>query len=206
MHGCVPTAFRRREARLGSAPSPLDVADTMSQPDMQALAWVVGPGCAPPPPWPGQKELSFGCWSCGRRRRRSVSRCQQALGTVSSWPRVLGTQTFSSDQGTDNVEQKCHGLQPCDAAENKRRGQGSSRPNPAVPFAFLALQDKQWAKEQGESSRPGTGLALACCCGFVAPSYVSRWEYLALSTLKSCFGLPPQLQHRGCTWGTQLAF
>lgn len=59
--------------------------------------------------------------SHGRGRETGSHRCQQALGTSSSWPRDLGTQTFSSNQGTDSIEQKCHDLTPRGVGGSKKR-------------------------------------------------------------------------------------
>lgn len=86
----------------------------------------------------------------GEEGSGGMSRCQRALGTASSWPRDLSTQTFFSDQGSDSIEQKCHGLQPRGGAENKKRGKGSSGQTPQVAFALLTMQPRdksgQWNK------------------------------------------------------------
>lgn len=86
----------------------------------------------------------------GGEGRRS-SRCQQALGTSSSWPRDLGTQTFSSNQGTDSIEQKCHALKPRGVGGSKK-GKEFPRPSPRkspLPSCGARLRNKQWAVNKG---------------------------------------------------------
>ena len=78
-------------------------------------AWLWGPELAhhllySPAPSPGEG-----------RRQTGQGRCQQAPGTVSSWPSHPGTETFSSNQGADSIEQKCHGLKPRGVGGSKKR-------------------------------------------------------------------------------------
>lgn len=111
---------------------------------MQAWPW--GPGFAhhllhSPAPLPGEG-----------RRRTGQGRCQQAPGTVSSWPGDPGTETFSSNQGADSIEQKCHGLKPRGVGGSKKRREEFSGLSPRGLLCGARQRGKRWAEEQREHS------------------------------------------------------
>lgn len=118
------------------------------------------------------------------------SRCQPAPGTISSWPRDLGTQTFSSNQGTDSIEQKCHDLKPRGVGGSKKRKEFSG-PSPRsllCPPAGPAQGTHSGRRNKGRvffwGSRAFSTFQSTSFLWLPPPSSVSRWEYSAPGTLK----------------------
>lgn len=131
------------------------------------------------------------------------SRGQQAPGTIASWPRDLGTQTFSSNQGNDSIEQKCHDLKPYGRRkQEKKKGILLAKPQKSLTSGGARRRDKQEAVEQRESSSlPGTGRAFSSSQSpsllwVSLPSSVSRQNTQLLGHLSRGLGLP--------SWGPAL--
>lgn len=81
-------------------------------------------------------------------------RCQQALGTASSWPRDLGTQTWPSNQGSGSLARQGHDPEPRGRRKrDQKKGILQAQPQPApVPSrAGAGLGDKPRAVEQSGS-------------------------------------------------------
>jgi hypothetical protein len=100
-----------------------------------------------------------------------MNSCQGALGST-SWPRDLGTQTFSSDQGTDSIKQKCHALQSCGEAEKKK---GVFKANPHHPHC---PPDSRLRKSSGLQNKGGLSPRLRLGSSLKLPSPGSLWPVL----------------------------
>lgn len=182
----------------------LPLPEAEPQPDTPAWDWGPGPGLPClllSSAWlPGGRNCSLSAGHVGGEGRQGMSRCQQAPGTIPSWPRDLGTQTFSTNQGTDSIEQKCHNLEPHGVGGSKKRNKEFSRPSPRGLLCLPARpgsgtsSGQRNAEQRESSSFSGTGPVLGApvSSGFLLPPLCldGKTGILSPGTLTSCVRPP----------------
>lgn len=184
--GYLITEFQRSEAsHAGSVPSPCRARLKLSRSLTLTLrTGVLGLTHHLPLSsalLPGRRTCPLFAGHMQGEETQGRGRCQQAPVTISSWPRDLGAQTLSSNQGTDSISQKCHDLKPNGRRKQEKKGILQAKPQKSpLTSCGARLRDKQGAVEQREgSSRSGTGRAFSSSQSpsllwFSPPSSVSR--------------------------------